>query len=503
MKARPLSLWLQLTVNLCAGALVGWGLLTLYYQQRIDSLLTQEADARISALVQQLAAGSVLGTLAQSPDMLTEPLAAALAQADVLGVAVYSNDGNLIAQQTQAQAVLQPPPAGSWAACAACALPGDRLRWVTAIQRAQRATDESADAPPSAGAAPQVGWFVAEVTQSARRVQARQVLLEGVGIAISLQLGGMLVIVWLTRRVVAPLGELARATREIGQGNWQVPLPRGTFREMLALANDFAGMVQALAALDAENQRLQRGLEARVAARTEELQAANTQLQALLESKDQFVATVSHDFRSPLAVVLSSVQTVLADPQMPPDTRGRFLQRAEHHCRRLQRLVRDLLDLARLQQHDLQWVPVQLERLLAGWLEQVQDSYAERQVQLTHSLQPARVLADANMLERAVTNLLDNALKFTPAAGQVHVQLSIAGTQACIEVRDTGPGIAAAEQARVWERFYQGPQGTAAGDGSGLGLAIVAGVVQKHGGTVALRSAPGQGASFAIALPLA
>jgi two-component system phosphate regulon sensor histidine kinase PhoR len=227
-------------------------------------------------------------------------------------------------------------------------------------------------------------------------------------------------------------------------------------------------------------------------------------MKVMAEAKDQFVATVSHDFRSPLAIILSTIQTLASDPQMPAEVRHTFLARAERQCRRLGALVNDLLDLARIENRETVFERVSLALLLEDSVEAQRPAFDERGVELRLDLPPADVHAvlDRSHVGRAVTNLLDNARKFTPAAGRVTVTLGQDGGMASIVVADTGPGIPEEERTQVFERFFQGKHGQALGSGSGLGLAIVAGVARRHRGHVEVSSDGGSGSRFELRLPL-
>ncbi|MGB8933347.1 MAG: ATP-binding protein, partial [Anaeromyxobacteraceae bacterium] len=308
----------------------------------------------------------------------------------------------------------------------------------------------------------------------------------------------------VAHRLTSPIRALAQATKEIGKGRWDAPLPRATSTEIAQLADDFRAMTGSLAALDRENSRYREHLEEMVASRTRELEDAYEHMKAMAEAKDQFVATVSHDFRSPLAIVLSAVQTVQADPAMTAEVRAQFLARAVRQCKRLGTLVSDLLDLARIENRETDFEPAPLSELVEESVEAARAAFDERGVSLVYEppAQPLVAEVDRGQVARALSNLVDNALKFTPPAGRVTVDLRRRDGDASISVSDTGPGIPEEERELVFERFYQGREGRAIGKGSGLGLAIVAGVARRHGGTVAVTSPQGAGATFELRLPL-
>lgn len=232
--------------------------------------------------------------------------------------------------------------------------------------------------------------------------------------------------------------------------------------------------------------------------------------QALLLEREQrnvaqlrahFFTNVSHEFRTPLTLLIGPLtQLVQASPG---DATFRLMHR---QAARLLTLVNQLLDLTKLDAGQLQpdlrpgHLPHFL-RGLAGSFASLADS-RDIQLQVEADTEPEQALYDADKLEKIVTNLLANALKFTPAGGIVRVryQYEVAHQQAIISVADSGPGIAPEQQVRIFERFYQSPQTTQSG--TGIGLALVQELVLVLGGQVTLSSQSGQGATFTVTLPI-
>lgn len=484
-------------------------LLTVFYQRQAHDLLDQESEERIAALAQHVAATSLLGALARSEEMLAGPLDGAMSQADVVAVAIYDADGNLIGGRSRSGV---PPSARREAPddCRPCSLGRGRMRWVAPVVGAAALRPAEPvgfyEGPPRAAGegGATAGWLVLDVTTAARAAAERRITMSGLLIAAVASMLALGLALLVAQRLTSPLRALAQATREVGRGRWDVALPSAASTEIAQLADDFRAMTEALAALDRDNSRYREHLEEMVASRTRELEDAYQHVKAMAEAKDQFVATVSHDFRSPLAIVLSAVQTVLANPEMTASVRRDFLARAERQCKRLGALVSDLLDLARIENKETVFEQVQLSELVEESVDGVRSAFEERQVSLVYEPPEGPVLAevDRSQVSRALQNLVDNALKFTPPAGRVSVDLRCRGGEASISVTDTGPGIPDEEREHVFERFYQGRQGQLLGRGSGLGLAIVAGVARRHGGSVNVTSPHGAGATFELRLPL-
>jgi signal transduction histidine kinase/AraC-like DNA-binding protein/DNA-binding NarL/FixJ family response regulator/tetratricopeptide (TPR) repeat protein len=234
----------------------------------------------------------------------------------------------------------------------------------------------------------------------------------------------------------------------------------------------------------------------------------NQRLAELDQLKDQFFANVSHELRTPLTLVVGPAEYLLTDPDriLPASVRqplGLLLRNAQ----RLQQLVNQLLDFTKLEAGRMRPVPTptRLDLLLAQLTDSFQPLASVRGLTLTYaaaSLPPTlTVRLDADKVTHIVSNLLANALKFTPAGGQVRVTLSADEPgRWCITVADTGPGIAPDEQARVFERFYQSRQQQVSG-GTGIGLALARELAELLGGTLTLASLPGAGSTFTLRLP--
>jgi signal transduction histidine kinase len=255
-------------------------------------------------------------------------------------------------------------------------------------------------------------------------------------------------------------------------------------------------------------ERLNRELEARVQARTAELAQKNDELALLNHRKDELVATVSHDFRSPLAIIRQNVQTVLRDlGRIDRDDLRMFLEAIARQEDRLTAMCTNLLDLARLKQKRPPQDVVDVVALVRGMFDGFALRARERGVALSLDVAPeapTHVQGDGDRLGQVVQNLVDNALKFTPSGGTIVVRLLRVGAQELqIVVEDSGCGVPGDALPRLFEPFFQVPRQSHVGQGSGLGLAIVKAVVDAHGGRVDVASVEGRGTTFTLSLPSA
>lgn len=231
---------------------------------------------------------------------------------------------------------------------------------------------------------------------------------------------------------------------------------------------------------------------------------------SLHQLQDAFLALASHELRTPLTPLQSYLELIARtlgrkDPADPDIARTlRYAGIAGGQVRRLGRLVDDLLDVARLQtgKLTLRRAPVRVDELAGRAIEIAQTLAAGQAIALDASGLPLTVDADAERLEQVLLNLLTNAITHAPGTERIDVCVRREGGEAIIEVRDNGPGIAAAELPHVFSRFYQTRQRREGGGGLGLGLFIAREIVVAHGGAIAVDSIKGQGATFTVRLPL-
>jgi signal transduction histidine kinase/ligand-binding sensor domain-containing protein/DNA-binding response OmpR family regulator len=248
-----------------------------------------------------------------------------------------------------------------------------------------------------------------------------------------------------------------------------------------------------------------RVLRAQVAERTAQLSAQNQlieqqaqQLQHALETKEKLFARVSHEFRTPLTLILGPIESLLADEHNART--AAWLRLMRRSARRLLVLVDQLLGLARLSgEAPIEATPQRIAPVLRGTVAAFDSAAAARDVKLSiDRLDDAWALATPEALERIVANLVSNAVKYTIRDGHVRASVRVEGTDAVIVVADDGPGIAVEDQQRLFEPFQRGDAG---GEGTGLGLALVMESAVALGGSVSLDSVPGQGATFTVRLP--
>jgi signal transduction histidine kinase len=299
-----------------------------------------------------------------------------------------------------------------------------------------------------------------------------------------LAVGATLTALLIFRPAHNRLRALEQAARALGEGRTDVRAIETGGDEVSSLARTF--------------NRMAADLDSRAAALTE---ADRT--------RRQLLADVSHELMTPLSAIRGYVETLgMAEVSLDQPTRQRYLGIVEEETHKLEAIIGDLLDLARLEGggDTIRLEPVSVADLFSRISDRHQPAMRERGVLLEHEIIPgtADIRGDAARLEQVLQNLAANAIRHTSSGGRVVLHASPAEGFVRIVVRDTGAGIPPEHLARVFDRFYKvdaSRTGTAVPSGSGLGLSIVRAIVERHGGTVTASNAPEGGAVFELLLP--
>lgn len=233
-----------------------------------------------------------------------------------------------------------------------------------------------------------------------------------------------------------------------------------------------------------------------------------TELRRLERVRQDFVANVSHEFKTPLTAIQGFAETLLAGALEDPEHNRRFLEIIRDHAVRLAALTNDLLKLARIEagQLEFEFGPVNLLEVIERCAETTLLKAAKKQIvietDVPAGLPPAR--GDANLLREVLQNLLDNAVQYTPQGGRIRVSACATAEKTVIAVEDTGIGIPLIDQERIFERFYRVDAGRSReAGGTGLGLSIAKHIIEVHGGHLWVESEVGHGSKFSFSLALA
>jgi heavy metal sensor kinase len=224
-----------------------------------------------------------------------------------------------------------------------------------------------------------------------------------------------------------------------------------------------------------------------------------------VQEQQRLVADASHELRTPLAVMRSEIDVCLRAPDLPEDDAREVLSSVGEEVERMSRILDNLLTLARIDEGrlDLLCAPQRLDAMVAEVLDKLRPIAHAKGIGLVAEGESAEVLADGPRFELVITNLVDNAIKYTGAGGTVRVVVWRDPHEAGISVHDTGPGIGADALPHLFDRFYRADAARSRADGgSGLGLSICKEIVTAHGGRLWASSELGHGSSFTLAMPL-
>jgi signal transduction histidine kinase len=315
------------------------------------------------------------------------------------------------------------------------------------------------------------GWLIVAKPETELREQwltlfGRLALALAVGIA----LGGVLFL-WLSRRLTEPVRALTRATEEVAAGRYDVEIPEARGGDEIALLSErFRGMVAQLA----EAEQLKRS----------------------------FLMSVSHELRTPLTAIRGHVEALREGIVSEPDQVHVSLDIVAAETDRLERLVGDVLDLAKLQAHrfTVRHEEVDLERVLDQAYGAFSEEARRREIDYRLSGVDAApvIVSDGDRVLQVITNLLSNAFRWTPDGGRIELQLESSNGTVSVDVLDTGPGVPPAQQRRIFEAFVSQDA-----DGTGLGLPIARELAVALGGGIEMQSESGAGSRFRLVLPRA
>jgi len=230
-----------------------------------------------------------------------------------------------------------------------------------------------------------------------------------------------------------------------------------------------------------------------------------SELTRLENVRRDFVANASHELRTPLAAIRGFAETILNGESLSASEQRSYIEIIDRHSRRLGNLVGDLLELSKIESREanLEFASVDVEALARALVADSGDRFSVQELQVS-SEGPVQAWADAQAVEQVLSNLLDNAVKYTEPGGRIHLSIEGADDRVIVRVSDTGIGIPPSDLGRIFERFYRVDRARSrALGGTGLGLSIVRHLVESLGGEIRVESVLGEGTTFTFSLPRA
>jgi two-component system phosphate regulon sensor histidine kinase PhoR len=292
-----------------------------------------------------------------------------------------------------------------------------------------------------------------------------------------------------TGTIVGGVGKLARARGWVPEMNLFGPILEAM--EKIA-AGDFSVRL--------ENQYQDNPM---VSELTNSVNKMAVELDQIENLRQEFVSNVSHEIQSPLTSIHGFAQA-LEDDQLSPEEKRRYLSIIQAESARLARITEDLLRLTSLESENakLETKSYRLDRQIRDLVLACEPQWIAKGIDMQVTLDEVSIRADEDLLSQVWSNLIHNSIKFTPQGGRICVGLGQQSDQIEFKISDSGLGISAEDQERVFERFFKADKArTRANGGSGLGLAIVKKIVEMHKGGIKLESQPGEGTTFTIYLP--
>ena len=308
-----------------------------------------------------------------------------------------------------------------------------------------------------------VGAVLLNISTEDLRVRFMDVLPSLLPVGVGVLILGVFCSLLLARSLTRPLKEITAAVRDFSKGHLDRRVQLTCGGELQALGDEIDRMAFELSNME--------------------------------ESRKSFVANVSHELRSPLTSIRGYVQA-LRDGAIPEEEREKYMDVVLDETARLTALVRDLLDLSRIEsgKFPMEMARIdlceQMRRALLSFEGRIEEKRVEVAAELPET--PCWVMADAGRIRQVIGNLIDNALKFLPEGGTLSVGVGSAGKRVYAYVEDNGPGIAKDDLPFIFDRFYKADKAHTAGMGTGLGLSIVKRILEQHGGGISVSSEPGR-----------
>ena len=526
---------------LAVGASLSW-----YFLRQAQGVLTDELQRRALSLTKNLAHASQYGVLTRDEVILRQLVEGIVQEDSVLLALITDAQGTVLAQGSKERADTASQPQATALAVQDIAVPASQATvpsvhyriigtrgvyhavapvettQVMPQERMQHLAAELALEGTASGAAPSAapqtgrrGYVQILLSPESMQAEIRKTFVTGIGLTCGIILVGVLIAFVFYSYTLTPVQAMAQAASRIAAGDLSQRVKATSRDEIGVLAMTFNHMAASLESTYRDLERLNIGLEEKVQERTEELQRqqeqlqeVNVQLEIANSHKSEFLANMSHELRTPLNAVIGFSEVLL--DKMFGDLNAKqeeYLDDILSSGRYLLSLINDILDLSKVEAGmlELELGTFDLRQLLEGSLVMVKERALAHGIILSLDIADDidTLTGDERKVKQILFNLLSNAVKFTPDGGKVGITATRADALVQVAVWDTGVGIAADDQQRIFEAFQQVGQGLAGKtEGTGLGLPLAKRFVELHGGTIWVESTLGHGSTFTFTLPV-
>ncbi len=502
--------------------------LTMFFITRHRAELTEELRKRAFSLASNMAYNNQFTALSEDVESMLISISGVRQESDIedayiidmRGVIVADLDTSLIGARVAFSSQLDSLDSPQW-------LPSEikdirRTVALIEIERRQSENSESiAFSSPetgSAGAASEqsirqkLGYAVLEVSlesmQQGVAASTRQALL----ITLVVILAGSLATIYMVHRIALPIYRLADATRAVALDDLEQEVLVTRSDEIGVLASSFNHMTRQLRVSRQRIDAWNRELEAKVTSRTKELEEKHQELEVAYEAlktldkaKDDFLSLVSHELRTPLSSVLLYSEMLLDGMDDSRQTRQEFLSIIVDNCRRLTRLINDVLDLSKIEAGRMPFklIEIDIADILAETISGLKPTIDAKK--LVYSAEKVeyglKLWGDHDRVIQVLTNVISNSVKFTPEGGSITVSLRKRGRQGLIAITDTGKGINQEDIPKVFDRFSHIESIEHHSEGSGLGMTISKSIIERLGGEIWIESELSKGTTVFFTLP--
>lgn len=281
---------------------------------------------------------------------------------------------------------------------------------------------------------------------------------------------GLVIALFVGKRIIRPVQNLSNAFGELSKGNFDIKIPENeSVTEIREMAQRFNAMVYDLSHIET--------------------------------LRSDFVANVSHEFKTPIAAI-EGYATLLQNHALPPEKQDHYIEKILDNSRRLSSLSGNVLMLSKLENQEtvLDKTEYRLDEQIRQCILMLENKWASKNIEFDMELPRQIYYSSAFLLEQVWINLIDNAIKHSPAGSSIHIAICETSETIAVSISDDGDGMTEEVQKHIFEKFYQGDKSHKA-EGNGLGLALVKRIVDLCKGEIAVESAPGKGSLFIISLP--